>query len=162
MKRPPENVATPEQRAVLRAELHDRIDQIIDNLPTVERFSREMRGGYSANTLAGGSRTAAELTTVERLADQPANDPAVWALEALAEWAETIGHIRNTARRFRGLMPLSAAELASIQQRAHEADIPTCALCQLPIPDKVKRIDDQAFHASTCYYKVWRSRRASA
>lgn len=161
-RRPRELSADENQRHVLRGELHHLVDQIIDQLPAVQRMSKEMGSGYAGSTITDGRGGGDGLTTVERLATQRQPDPAVWAADALSGWDDTLTAIRRTARRFRGLMPMTTDEAAELERRQRDADVPICGLCQLPIPDKVHRIDDQAYHANTCYFKVWRARKDTA
>jgi hypothetical protein len=160
---PPEQTPDHRQREVLRSELHDHIDWIINNLTTVERIRNDMARGYTTtNTDPATSGGGSDNSTTERLAAQHQPDPAAWATEALTQWATTIDTIRRTNRAMRRVIPLTADQLADINKLHEEAALPICGLCELPIDGKAKKIDDQPFHANTCYFKVWRTRRDAA
>ncbi|HUR24019.1 MAG TPA: hypothetical protein VMZ73_09135 [Acidimicrobiales bacterium] len=178
MKQRPEQRADDRQRASVRKEGHDAWDFACDVWAEAERQAQQMGRGFPSATLGDGGSGGSSDSQVERLslegypkADEDAdrdgeptlgdgfrktpNDPGAKASEWLSEFTEARTHLHALAIRARKLLPMDRPKDA----RSNAIDV--CNLCDLPAP-KVRRIDGVPYCATTCFYKVWRSKRDRA
>lgn len=147
----PEQRASETQRDSVRKELHDQVDRLVDAWPVIERQSREMGRGYPSGS-EGATGDGGSL--VERVALSGAFDPALASADWLAGFVEFRGHAKNLEGALRRVLP---ADEASVDRgRVNEVEV--CAECGLPAV-KVRRIDGVPYHATSCYFRVWRSRK---
>lgn len=165
--RRPDQRADQRQRDSVRSELHAIVDRLIDAWPALERHARTMTRGYPSTGLAAHGGTA-ELTTVERLADahlfNHEADPAADAHLAL----DALDQLRHDARHLDGrvqqLLPRPTTHRMRPTDDADSESEPVddCADCGDPIPrGQLRRIDGQPYHATSCFFRVWRSLRSA-
>lgn len=161
--RRPDQRADTRQQDNVRHELHTIIDRLIDAWPTLERHARDMTRGYPTTNLDGPGGTS-EHTTVERqvIADlvDHQTDPAFDAHQALLG----IDVIRLAARRLdgrvRNLLPRPTRETPTNVDE--ERRIAQCADCgEWILRGDLRRIDGQPYHATSCFFRVWRSQRSA-
>lgn len=152
----PDQSPDARQRDEARAELHAVVDLLCDAWPTIQRQARDMGRGIASTTGGDGGSGAGGTHSdpTARVALEARPDPAQRALEALAEFAEFRAMARNVERRVRGLLPASE----EMVPRGRQNDVENCGDCHAPIVGKVRRIDGVPLHASSCYYRVHRSR----
>lgn len=150
---------TDHQREELRAELHNTIDTLIDNWPHIEHQARTMGGGYQADTLAGGSRSATTDPMLNRIQAMQ-NDLA----QRSRRWTTQLQVLIHLTRQLQGqaakLLPLNDDEVAEARARKNTTE--ACAGCPEPIVDgEIKRIDGKPYHKNSCYFREWRARRGA-
>lgn len=148
--------ADERQRESVRSELHGAVDSAVDSWPVLERQARDMGRGFPSQGDGPGG-VGGHGDPVPRLALEDRVDPAVLAEAWLREFESwrRLGSV--LASRARGLLP---ADVGSVE-RGRVNSVEVCAECGDPIGDRVKRIDGNPYHASSCYFRVWRSGRAS-
>lgn len=170
----PEERADDRQRASVRKEGHDAWDFACDVWAEADRQAQQMGRGFPSATLGDGGSSGTGESTVERLslegyppavedaerdgepvrsdgARRTPNDPGTKAAEWLAEFTEARAAITALAIRARKLLPEDRPK----ERRVNEVDV--CRLCEMPAP-KVRRVDGIPYCATSCFYKVWRSK----
>lgn len=147
-----------DQPGKLKAELTDAIRFMIDQLPTIGRIARDMGAGFKSSTIGDGIHGGDTNTIVENLALNPKHDPAVKARDLILEFTEMTKQIQRVLRGFHHVLPVTPDEAAELENWHKAAEIPMCALCDTPIPDKVRRIDGLTYHTNPCYYRVYRTK----
>jgi len=139
----PEERAAEHQRRTVRDELHDIIDRLVDDWPSIDQLA--------ALALAHSSNSEGRSSDV--------SDPTLSAIlthtsDEAHQWLDDFRRFRVSARLLDGKranMALAKAE------PGRKNTIDKCALCGLPNP-KMHRVDGEPYCATTCYYRVWRGR----
>ena len=146
----PERRLDDRQQQVVREELHDLVDRVIDALPIIQRQEREWGRGYPSSTTGGGGGGDSSSTERAALAE---HDPATACAEWIVAFSETRGHLVTLADRARRLMPLPESERRPKLERHNVVEV--CAECGEPAPDRVKRLDGTAYHAERCFWQAY-------
>lgn len=154
MRRHPDQRPDGRQLEALRSELHAIVDAVIGSWPVVERQARDMGRGFPSQS-DGPSGSGGVSRPVERIALEERSDPGAVAAEVLVELDEMVAMVRRMDRRVRGCLPVPAASV----ERGRVSSVDACELCGEPILEKAKRIDGLPYHASSCYFRVWRAGR---
>lgn len=154
----PDQRATPQQIANVRAALHADVDAACDAWHTIQHQAATMGRGYPSAG-GGSSSNISDPTAAQALSE--ARNPGQDALEWLAAFTEAQAAIHNTADRARYLLPLPESAV----ERGRVNDVPVCVECNDPITGNVKRADNERpYHNGPaghpwCYMNV--KRRAS-
>ena len=136
------------QRAAVRAELHLIVDRLVNDWEWIDSLSGHVRaigGGGEGGSSGKGSHADPTLD-------------AVLAGDVAGKWLDGFRDIRV---RLRVLDTQRAKMAPTPPKRGRENTVDVCVRCEKPAP-KVHRIDGHPYCATTCYFKEWRARRASA
>lgn len=135
------------QRQAVRDELHGIVDRAVDDWEWIDSLSGSVRAGSGE----GEGRTSKGDHA------DPTFDAYVVGDEA-SKWLDRFRAFRVEAR----LMDAARAEMAPAKpKRGRENTVELCALCGLPAP-KVRRVDGQPYCATSCFYRVWRTKERTA
>lgn len=149
MKRRPPPHLRPDaaQRAAVRAELHGYVDRAVDDWPAIE--------AEAGDGIIRGSGVAVHTSEVS---DPTGNAAVNRGHDPGQAWLAQFRAFQRDAR----YLDAKRAELAPAKpKRGRENDVRVCAMCKQPNP-KMHVVDDKPYCASSCYYVLWRARRANA
>jgi hypothetical protein len=141
----------PTDEAIRRTATAARIaiERYERDAPYLIEQARRYRRGFRAATLGDGGGSGGTSIT-ENLA-LGGRDIAAEIEEWMTLMDEAIGALVNADSRRGKLMPADGPT-----ERENTVEI--CADCGEPAP-KVKRVNGLPYHATSCYYRVWRSGR---
>ena len=143
-RRNPHGFAADRQREEVRDELIAIIDRAIDSWAEIDALAQaelsRLRGDGRGSGIADPT-----FSTLDAAMHGPAN-----------RWLDEFRALRLAGRA----LDTARAKVTKREGNTERVNtVERCTLCHEPAP-KVKRIDGQPYCRDTCYFKVWRSRRA--
>jgi hypothetical protein len=151
---PYERRTTHEQRTNVRHELHDLIDLLIDTWPAIQEQAVQYGKGFSANTIGSDGGTTSSTSSRTEVLAAIHNDPSDLADTWLTDLTRAITGLRHLHARIDSILP-DHAEAEKMRGRINTVE--NCTLCEQPNP-KMKRIDGLPYCATSCYFRVWRTK----
>lgn len=135
------------QRSAVRAELHGIVDRVVDDWPWIDSLSGHVRAvsGGDGGTSSKGDHADPTLA-------------AAMAGDAARGWLDAFRDLRVRLR----VLDAGRAKMAPAKaRRGRENTVEICTLCSLPAP-KVRRVDGLPYCATSCFYRVWRTKERTA
>ena len=177
MSRPPHPSRRPDRRQLdtIRTGAHQDADTICDAHPHLTHQAKTMGAGYPASSGVDSSGGNAGITVpneygedefvaatgVERLALEKRPDPASLANEWLIEFDEWVAFGKRLANRARSLLPVDTTTHKALVDKDRE--LGECPSCKTPVyKGGARYLDDKPYHATSCYYRAWRSRQQAS
>ncbi len=125
-------------REAVRLELHAAIERICEAWPVIE----------SEEDAGKGRRTNLRPSGLPSSGVSRPTETAAMTQTHYGKWLKLLDDLRASIRYVDGYG--QALKPRRIPM-AIDDTTPLCAACNLPIPDKVRRIDGQPYHLNPCY-----------